>query len=192
MKLLKDRIIKDGIVLYGDVLKVDSFLNHQIDIDLLSELGREWYNLFKDAGVTKIMTIEASGIALACVTAQYFGVPVVYAKKSRASSSGPDYYSTRVVSYTHGQSYEVTVAKKFINKDDRILLIDDFLAHGSALKVLINLAEMGGATIVGAGVAIEKAYQNGGADIRSMGYRVESLASIIRMTNDGKIEFSDD
>ena len=192
MKLLKDRIEKDGVVLYGDVLRVDSFLNHQIDIQLINELGKEWHRLFGDCGVTKIMTIESSGIALACATAQYFNVPVVYAKKSRGSNASPDYYSTRVVSYTHGQSYEVTVSKKYISKEDRILLIDDFLAHGSALKVLINLAEMGGATIVGAGVAIEKAYQNGGADIRSMGYRVESLASIKKMTDDGKIEFVED
>ncbi len=192
MKLLKDRIIKDGEVLAGEVLKVDSFLNHRLDVELLSELGKEWYSRFNNEGVTKILTIESSGIALACLTAQHFNVPVVYAKKTRSSNLGTDFYSTRVVSYTHGQSYEVLISKKFISADDRILLIDDFLAHGSALKVLINLAELGGATVVGAGVAIEKAYQNGGKDIRSMGYRVESLAKIKAMGSDGSIEFSDD
>ena len=190
MKLLKDRIIKDGRVVASDVLKVDSFLNHKLDIDLLSELGKAWYEKFKDEGVTKIVTIESSGIALACLTAQYFKVPVVYAKKTRSSNIGSDFYSTKVVSYTRGQSYEVLISKEHIFSDDRILLIDDFLAHGSALKVLINLTELAGATVVGAGIAIEKAYQNGGKDIRSMGYRVESLAKIASMSN-GEIKFED-
>lgn len=191
MQLLKERIIKDGEVVSGEVLRVDSFLNHQIDVELVSKLCEEWYNRFRDAGVTKILTIESSGIALACIAAQYFKVPVVYAKKTRSSNIGKDFYSTRVVSYTHGQSYEVLVSKKYINPDDRILLIDDFLAHGSALKVLINLSEMGGATVVGAGIAIEKAYQNGGKDIRSLGYRVESLAKIEKMDDTCGIVFCD-
>ena len=182
MKLLEERIIKDGEVLPGDVLRVDSFLNHQIDVDLVSKLAAEWYEHFKDAGVTKILTIESSGIGIACIVAQYFKVPVVYAKKTRSSTIGSDFYSTRVVSYTHGQSYEVLVSKKYISKTDKILLIDDFLAHGSALKVLINLAEMAGAKVIGAGVAIEKAYQSGGRDIRDMGYEVKALAKIQSMS----------
>lgn len=191
MELLKEKIINDGEVLPGDVLRVDSFLNHRIDVELISKLGEEWYRLFKDEGVTKILTIESAGIGLACIAAQYFKVPVVYAKKTRSSTVGKDFYSTRVVSYTHGQSYEVLVSKKYISPDDRILLIDDFLAHGSALKVLINLAEMAGATVVGAGVAIEKAYQNGGQDLRSLGYRVEALARIESMSQADGVTFAD-
>ena len=191
MELLKEKIINDGEVLPGDVLRVDSFLNHRIDVELISKLGEEWYRLFKDEGVTKILTIESAGIGLACIAAQYFKVPVVYAKKTRSSTVGKDFYSTRVVSYTHGQSYEVLVSKKYISPDDRILLIDDFLAHGSALKVLINLAEMAGATVVGAGVAIEKAYQNGGKDLRSLGYRVEALARIESMSQADGVTFAD-
>ena len=191
MELLKKKIVNDGEVLPGDVLRVDSFLNHRIDVELISKLGEEWYKLFGNEGVTKILTIESAGIGLACITAQYFKVPVVYAKKTRSSSIGKDFYSTRVVSYTHGQSYEVLISKKYIDKNDRILLIDDFLAHGSALKVLINLAEMAGATVVGAGVAIEKAYQNGGADLRSLGYRVEALARIKSMSQTEGVVFED-
>ena len=191
MELLKKKIVNDGEVLPGDVLRVDSFLNHRIDVELISKLGEEWYKLFGNEGVTKILTIESAGIGLACIAAQYFKVPVVYAKKTRSSSIGKDFYSTRVVSYTHGQSYEVLISKKYIDKNDRILLIDDFLAHGSALKVLINLAEMAGATVVGAGVAIEKAYQNGGADLRSLGYRVEALARIKSMSQTEGVVFED-
>ena len=182
MELLEQRILKDGVVLPGNVLKVDSFLNHQVDIDFFNKCALEWYEKFKDEGITKILTIESSGIAIACVAAQHFNVPVVYAKKSRGTNCGDEVYSTKVVSYTHGQVYDVRISKKFISPNDRILLIDDFLANGSALKVLINLAERGGATVVGAGVAIEKAYQRGGKDIRDMGYRVESLAKIQSMS----------
>lgn len=189
MKLLEDRILKDGAVLSGEVLKVDSFLNHQLDVALLEELSKEWYSLFKDCGITKILTIESSGIALATLTARCFGVPVVFAKKSKSSNIGDDFYSSKVVSYTRGQAYEVIISKSYIKKGDKVLLIDDFLARGSALKVLINLAERGGATVVGAGIAIEKAYQNGGDDIRAMGYRIESLAKIKSMSKDGSIEF---
>ena len=189
MKLLEERILKDGKILPGDVLKVDSFLNHQIDVDLIYALGEEWYRLFKDEGVTKILTIEASGIGIACVVALKFGVPVVFAKKSKSNNIGSDFYSTEVISYTHGRAYDVIVSKKYINKGDRILLIDDFLANGSALRALIKLAEMGGADVVGAGVAIEKVYQNGGNAIRELGYRIESLARVAKMSDDGKIEF---
>lgn len=192
MELLENKIRESAAVLPGDVLRVDSFLNHQIDVELVSELGKEWYERFKNCGVTKIVTIESSGIGIACIAAQYFKVPVVYAKKTRSSTIGNDYYSTRVVSYTHGQSYEVLISKKYLDPSDKILLIDDFLAHGSALKVLINLSEMSGAKVVGAGVAIEKAYQNGGKDIRAMGYRVESLAKIVSMDIKSGIIFAED
>ncbi len=189
MKLLEERILKDGKILPGNVLKVDSFLNHQIDVDLIYALGEEWYRLFKDEGVTKIMTIEASGIGIACIAAMKFGVPVLFAKKSKSNNIGNDFYSTEVVSYTHGRAYDVMASKNYINENDRILLIDDFLANGSALRALIKLAEMGGATVVGAGIAIEKVYQNGGNAIRELGYRIESLARVASMSDDGKIEF---
>ena len=191
MELLKQRILKDGEVMPGDVLRVDSFLNHQVDVELVSECAKEWYELFKNEGVTKILTIESAGIGIACIAAQYFKVPVLYAKKTRGTYIGDDVYSTKVVSYTHGQTYEVRVAKRYIDPSDRILLIDDFLANGSALKVLINLAERGGATVVGAGVAIEKAYQKGGKDIRALGYRIESLARIESMSREKGIIFAD-
>lgn len=191
MELLKQRILKDGEVMPGDVLRVDSFLNHQVDVELVSECAKEWYELFKNEGVTKILTIESAGIGIACIAAQYFKVPVLYAKKTRGTYIGDDVYSTKVVSYTHGQTYEVRVAKRYIDPSDRILLIDDFLANGSALKVLINLAERGGATVVGAGVAIEKAYQKGGKDIRALGYRIESLARIESMSREKGIVFAD-
>ena len=183
MKLLEERILKDGKILPGNVLKVDSFLNHQIDVDLIYALGEEWYRLFKDEGVTKILTIEASGIGIACIAAMKFGVPVLFAKKSKSNNIGSDFYSTEVV------SYDVIASKKYINPGDRVLLIDDFLANGSALRALIKLAEMGGATVVGAGIAIEKVYQNGGNSIRELGYRIESLAKVASMSDDGKIEF---
>lgn len=189
MKLLEEKIRECGEVLPANVLKVDSFLNHQIDVELINECGKAWYELFKDEGVTKILTIESSGIGIACLTAQHFGVPVVYAKKSKSSITGGENYSTKVVSYTHGQSYEVLISKKYISKNDRILLIDDFLAHGSALKVLINLVEMAGATIVGAGIAIEKSFLNGGKNLRELGYRIESLARIESMSIEDGVVF---
>lgn len=189
MKLLEDRIVKDGKILPGNVLKVDSFLNHQIDVNLITECADEWYRLFKDEKINKIITIEASGIGIACIVAQRFNVPVLFAKKSKSSNIGNDFYSTSVISYTHGRSYDVIASKKYINKGDRVLLIDDFLANGSALRAMINLAEQGGATVVGAGIAIEKAYQHGGDEIRKDGYRIESLAKIASMNEDGSIEF---
>ncbi len=188
MKLLKDKIRTYGRVLPGEILKVDSFLNHQIDVELLGELGKEWYKLFKDEHITKILTIEASGIGIACIAAQQFGVPVLFAKKSKSSNIGDDFYSTKVVSYTHGKTFDVIVSKKYLSKEDRVLIIDDFLANGCALQALIELTEMSGATVVGAGVAIEKEFQGGGNEIRAKGYRVESLARIASMT-DSEIEF---
>lgn len=188
MELLEQRILKDGRVLPGNVLKVDSFLNHQIDIDLVDALGAEWKRRYAGEKITKILTIEASGIGIACIAARHFGVPVVFAKKSKSSNIGNDFYTTPVVSYTHGNTYDVIVSKKYITPDDRILIIDDFLANGSALRALINIVEAAGATVVGAGIAIEKAYQQGGDRIRDLGYRIESLAKVKSMA-DGKIEF---
>ena len=188
MELLKKRIIEDGCVLPGNVLKVDSFLNHQIDIDLVYKFGAEWKRLFADEKITKIMTIEASGIGIACVAAMHFNVPVVFAKRSKSSNIGKDFYTTPVVSFTHGNTYDVIVSKSFISPEDRILIIDDFLANGSALRALVNIIEEAGATVVGAGVAIEKAFLHGGDKLRDLGYRVEALARIKSMSDD-KIEF---
>lgn len=190
MKLLEDRILKDGKVFPGDVIKVDSFLNHQIDTQLVELCAEEWFRLFKDEGVTKILTIDGSGIGIACIVARHFNVPVLFARKSgSANKVSDDFYATTVISFTHGHEYSVVAKKEFLNKDDRILIIDDFLANGSAMKALISLAKLSGATVVGCGAAIEKVYQIGGSDIRRMGYRVESLARISSMSDDGKIEF---
>ncbi len=189
MQLLEDRILKDGKVFPGNVLKVDSFLNHQVDVELINEIGKEFYRLFKDCGVNKIFTIEASGIGIACITAQYFHVPVVFAKKTLSKNIAADVYSTPIKSFTHGNTYDVIVSQEFLNKDDKILIIDDFLAQGCALSGLIELIKSADAEIVGAGIVIEKAFQQGGALIRSEGIRVESLAKIESMTDDGKITF---
>lgn len=190
MKLLEDRIIKDGTVLQGGVVIVDSFLNHQIDVELISECSDEWYNEFKDSGVTKILTIDGSGMGIACLVAKHFGVPVLCAKKSRSDRHIDDgFLATKVVSLTHGNEYNVFAKKQFITKDDKILIIDDFLSNGSAMKALITLCKLAGATVVGCGAAIEKVYQGGGNDIRRMGYEVRSLAKISSISDDGKIEF---
>ena len=190
MELLKNKIMECAEVLPGDVIKVDSFVNHQIDVELIAACGKEWYEMYKDECITKIITIESSGIAIASLTAQYFKVPVVYAKKTKSATIGNNFYSTKVVSYTHSQTYDVVMSKKFITPDDRILIIDDFLANASALKGLISLAEMGGAKVVGAGIVIEKQYEHGGKDIRDLGYRIESLAKIKKI-EDGKIVFGE-
>ena len=189
MKLLEDRILKDGHVGKGNVLKVDSFLNHQIDTGFISELGKEFYRLYKDEKITKILTIEASGIGIACLTAQYFNVPVVFAKKTPTINIYSDIYTSKVYSFTHRKDYDIYVSKQFINKDDRILIIDAFLAQGSALSALINLINDAGAKTVGAGIVIEKAFQDGGKIIRDMGIRVESLAMIKEMTEENGIVF---
>lgn len=189
MKILEERIIKDGRVLPGNVLKVDSFLNHMIDVPFVCELGKEFRRLFETSGVTKILTIEASGIGLACLTAQYFGVPVVFAKKSRTSNISSEVYSTPVESYTHGNTNNVTVSKQYLGAGDRVLIIDDFLATGNALKGLIELCRLAGADVVGCGIAIEKRYQHGGDALRAENIRVESLALIDSMEN-GNIVFS--
>ena len=188
MKLLEDRIRKDGVVMDGDVLKVDSFLNHQMDVELFAEMGREWARLFADDHVTKILTIEASGIGIACLAAQQFHVPVVFAKKNQTKNIAGDVYTAKVESFTHGRVYDIIVAKQFLDPGDRVLLIDDFLAKGAALQGLIQLVRESGATLVGAGIAVEKAFQTGGDLIRGMGVRVESLARIKSMGPEG-IEF---
>lgn len=188
MKELEERIRRDGIVEDGDVLKVDSFLNHQMDVELFRAMGREWARLFSGEEVTKILTIEASGIGIACVAALEFGVPVVFAKKSRTRNIVGEVYHTEVPSFTHGGVSDVIVSKRFLLPGDRLLLIDDFLANGAALEGLIDLAEQAGATVVGAGIAVEKAFQPGGERVRAKGVRVESLARIQSM-GAGRIEF---
>ena len=189
MQLLEDRIRKDGVVKEGDVLKVDSFLNHQMDVSLFEAMGREWKRLFDGCGVNKILTIEASGIGMACIAAQSFHCPVVFAKKTETKNIAGEVYRTQVRAYTHGRVYDVIVSKDYLGPQDRLLIIDDFLANGAALSGLLDLAMMAGAAVVGAGIAIEKAYQPGGELIRSRGVRVESLARIKSMSESGGIEF---
>lgn len=191
MQLLKDRIIKDGKVFPGNILKVDSFLNHQMDIELLEEIGKEFHRIYSGVGVTKILTIEASGIGIACFVAQCFGVPLLFAKKSKTKNIAADVYTSRVESYTHGTVYDIIVSKEFLHSDDTVLIIDDFLAKGQALNGLIDIAQKAGATVAGAGIVIEKGFQEGGKLIRDKGVRVESLAIIDSMDDSGKITFRD-
>ena len=177
-KLLEERIRKDGIVKPGNVLKVDSFLNHQMDIELFSEMGKEFKRLYEGCPINKILTIEASGIGVACIAAQYFHVPVVFAKKTQSINLDGDVYSTKIQSFTHRRIYDVIVSKKFLSPEDHVLIIDDFLANGCALEGLINIVKSSGATIEGVGIAIEKGFQKGGDLIRGKGIRVESLAIV--------------
>lgn len=190
MKLLEERIQKDGIVKAGNVLKVDSFLNHQMDIALFNEMGKEFKRLFSDVEVNKIMTIEASGIGIACIAAQYFHVPVVFAKKAQSVNIDGEVYSTKIQSFTHKRVYDVIVSKKYLSPEDKILIIDDFLANGCALEGLIDIVHAAGAQVSGIGIAIEKGFQKGGDMIRSRGLRLESLA-IVESMNDqtGEITF---
>lgn len=190
MKLLEERILKDGIIKKGNVLKVDSFLNHQMDIELFNEFGKEFKRLFGDKPINKILTIEASGIGIACVVAQHFGVPVVFAKKAQSINIDGEVYSTKIESFTHKKIYDVIVSKKYIGPDDHILIIDDFLANGCALEGLIELVQSAGATVEGIGIVIEKGQQKGGAMIREKGIHLESLAIIESMDCEtGTIEF---
>ena len=191
VKLLEDRIRRDGVVLNEDVLKVDSFLNHQMDVSLFAEMGKEWARLYGGENVTKILTIEASGIGMACVAAEQFGgVPVVFAKKSKSRNVTGEMYHAQVESFTHGQVNDVTVSKKYLQPGDRVLIIDDFLANGAALQGLMELVEQAGATVVGAGIAVEKGFQPGGDDLRRRGYHLESLAIVQSMNPEtGEIEF---
>ena len=190
MKLLEERIRKDGTVKAGNVLKVDSFLNHQMDIDLFNEMGKEWARLFADRKITKILTVEASGIGIACVAAQHFHVPVVFAKKSQSVNIDGEVYSTKIESFTHKRVYDVSVSKKFLHPEDHILIIDDFLANGCALEGLIDIVNKAGASVEGVGIAVEKGFQKGGDLIRSKGIRVESLAIVESMDDKtGEITF---
>lgn len=190
MELLEQRIRRDGVVKSEGVLKVDSFLNHQMDINLFNEMGKELKLLFADAPINKILTIEASGIGIAAVVAQHFNVPVVFAKKSQSINLDGDVYSTKIQSFTHQRVYDVIVSKKFLSADDHVLLIDDFLANGCALNGLIELVEDAGATVEGIGIAVEKGFQPGGDDLRRRGYHLESLAIVQSMNPEtGEVEF---
>lgn len=188
MKLLEERILREGEALNEEVLKVDRFLNHQMDVALFNEMGQEWFRLFGQENVNKILTIEASGIGIACIAAQYFHCPVVFAKKSKSRNLSRDLYVTQVASFTHGNTNQVVVSKQYLNDEDRVLLIDDFLANGAALEGLMDLVRQAGATLIGAGIAVEKAFQPGGARIRAKGVRVESLARVQEMSA-GRIVF---
>lgn len=192
MKLLEERIRKDGKVFPGDILKVDSFLNHQVDIKLMDEIGKEFYRLFKDCEPTKILTIEASGIAIGQAASRYFGfIPVVYAKKGDAANLDSNLYSAKERSYTRGVDYTVNVAKQYLSPEDRVLILDDFLANGEAMAALINICDQAGAKVLGCGSVICKTYQPGEKRIRDMGYKVEVLARVKAMHDDGQIEFED-
>lgn len=181
MKLLEDRIRKDGIIREGNVLKVDSFINHQMDIKLFEEMAKEWKRLFTDKKINKILTIEASGIGIAAIVAREFNVPVVFAKKSKSINLDDNNFSTKIQSFTHSKIYDVIVSKKFLSPEDHILIIDDFLANGCALLGLTDLVESAGATVEGIGIAIEKGFQQGGKIIREKGYQLESLAIVESM-----------
>lgn len=190
MQLLKDRIRKDGKIKGGNVLKVDSFLNHQMDIKLFEEIGKEFKRRFADVEVNKILTIEASGIGIACVVAQYFDVPVLFAKKNKTKNIAGDVYTSQVESFTHGRVYDIIVSKEFLGKGDKVLLIDDFLANGKALEGLATLVQDSGAELVGAGVVIEKGFQIGGKLLRDRGIHLESLAIVDGMDDKtGEITF---
>ena len=190
MNFLEERIVKDGIVKEGNVLKVDSFLNHQMDIELFNEMGKEWKKRFEGKNINKILTIEASGIGIACIVAQHFNVPVVFAKKSKSINLEGDMYTAEVESFTHKNKNQVIVAKKFLSENDHVLLIDDFLANGCALQGLIQIVQSAGATVEGIGIAVEKGFQTGGRIIRNLGYQLESLAVVDAMNAEtGEIIF---
>ena len=190
MNCLEERILKDGIVKEGNVLKVDSFLNHQMDTELFNEMGKEWKRRFEGKKITKILTVEASGIGIACIVAQHFGVPVVFAKKAKSINIDGEMYTAEVESFTHKNKNQVIVSKKFLNEGDHVLLIDDFLANGCALLGLIQIVQTANATVEGIGIAIEKGFQNGGKIIRNLGYHLESLAIVEGMNwKTGEIKF---
>ena len=190
MNFLEERILKDGIIKEGNVLKVDSFLNHQMDIDLFNEIGREFKKRFEGKEINKILTIEASGIGIACIAAQHFHVPVVFAKKSQSINLEGEMLVAEVESFTHKCKNNVIVAKKFLNPEDKVLIIDDFLANGCALQGLIQIVQSSGATVEGIGIVIEKGFQSGGRIIRNLGFQLESLAIIEKMNAaDGSVVF---
>ena len=189
MKLLEKAILEKGCVYPGNILKVDSFLNHQIDVTLMDRLGDEFYQHFKDQGITKVMTIEASGIAIACSVARTMGVPILFAKKSRSKNIGKDVFTSKVSSYTYGKDYGITVSRNYLSASDKVLLVDDFLAYGNAMKGLIDICSQAGSQIAGIGICIEKGFQKGGDELRKMGYDVMSLAIIDSLSEDGTITF---
>ncbi len=190
MKILQDRIRRDGVVKPGNVLKVDSFLNHQMDVELFGQMAEEWKRRFAGRPVSKILTIEASGIGIACIAAERFGVPVVFAKKSQSVNLDGELYCAKVESYTHGRVYDVIVSKKYLGPEDHLLIIDDFLANGKALEGLLEIARQAGAKVEGVGIAVEKGFQPGGARLRERGVRIESLAVIEAMDDaSGEIRF---
>ena len=188
MKALEEKILRDGQVRPGNILKVDSFLNHQMDIEFINEIGKEFHRLFGDRPINKILTIEASGIGIACIAAQYFGVPVVFAKKAQSVNLDGSLYTTQVESFTHKRTYDVILSKKFLTAEDHVLVIDDFLANGNAIEGMLDLIAQAGAEAVGVGVAVEKGFQEGGTMLRARGLRVEPLAYVTKMDDDG-IEF---
>ena len=193
MNFLEERIVKDGVVKEGNVLKVDSFLNHQMDIGLFEEFGKEFKRRFEGEEINKILTIEASGIGIACIVAQSFGVPVVFAKKSQSKNIAGEVYSSQVQSYTHGRIYDIIVSKKFLGPEDKVLIIDDFMANGAAMDGLLEVIRESGAHVAGAGIIIEKGFQGGGERLRREGLRVESLAIVDSMDETtGEIVFRDD
>ncbi len=185
MKLLEDKIKNDGVVIGSDILKVDMFLNHQIDVELLDEMAKEFYRLFKDKGITRILTVEASGIAIAVLAARYFKVPVVFAKKTSHKNVGNDLYTAKCYSYTHGTYYDINVSKKYLPKGEKILIIDDFLADGNASNAMIELIEQSGSELAGIGIAVEKGFQHGGKALREKGIDVQSLAIVDSMNENG-------
>lgn len=190
MNFLEERIIKDGVVKEGNILKVDSFLNHQLDVELFDEMGAEWAKRFEGVEINKILTIEASGIGIACVAARHFNVPVVFAKKTQSVNLDGEMYTAEVESFTHKNKNRVIVSKKYLNENDKVLIIDDFLANGCALQGLISIINSANATVAGIGIAIEKGFQPGGQIIRNLGYRLESLAIVDGMDPaTGKITF---
>ncbi len=191
MKLLEDKIANEGVSIGTDILKVDMFLNHQLDVNLLEEMGKEFYRLFKDCGATKIVTIESSGIAIAVFAAKYFNLPALFAKKANHKNVGNEIYSAKCYSFTHGKEYTMNVSKKYLNSSDKVLIIDDFMAGGNACNALIDIINQAGAEVVGIGIAIEKGFQPGGKALREKGYKVRSLA-IIDSMNDGEISFRSD
>ncbi|MGI5934678.1 MAG: xanthine phosphoribosyltransferase [Lawsonibacter sp.] len=192
MELLKERIRRDGKVKGTDVLKVDSFLNHQMDVELFAEIGKEFKRRFAGCEINKILTIEASGIGIACVAAQYFHCPVIFAKKTQTKNIAGEVYTSKVESFTHGRVYDIIVAKEFLGPGDKVLLIDDFLANGAALEGLAQLVKDAGAELVGAGIVIEKAFQPGGDRLRAKGLRVEALARVQSMNEETGVTFADD
>ena len=189
MKLLEDRIRKDGQMRPGNILKVDSFLNHQLDVNLLDEIGKEFYRIYKNDGINKILTIEASGIAIACMTARYFNVPVVFAKKAKSKNLDGEVFTSTVHSFTYGKDYEITLSKKFLGPEDRVLILDDFMAVGKAMHGLLDVCEQAGAQVGGIGITIEKGFQPGGDSLRKAGYKLTSLAIVEEIGDDGSVRF---